>query len=364
MSRTIKETADWFKHPHELRNTTQMRAIRNKFSNDGYAVYNYLIEMMCGVKNFELDYNEKVIILYSAEFGISVKKFTSIVNFCIEIDALIIDKENKKITSPNLKEYLKDLLDFREKDRNRKTNNNSRKKDNEIHKENSDIHMENGIIQTENNQSREEKSNDNNSLRSSLSSSSPTTTAHIHEELEQNNEINPDRPLTASEGVKILKAERNWLLQMQWKYKMETSLIATWLDSFVIDCDCRGKQQHKSLSDIKQHFNDWMTKLINVQQEKSKKTGTSSQNITIQQRWNKCHSELCKSVNAEVASRSYDNVRFLNFDDITKVLMVGIPNKSTANYIEENLLPNTCRIMTKYFGQNVRLNYQVLPSKI
>ena len=143
MVRKLKETADWFKHPCELRNTTQMRAIRRKFSNDGYAVYNYLIEMMCGAKNFELEYSKKLIALYCADFDVSEKKFTEIVDFCVAIDVFFIDKKNQKLTSPDLKEYLEGLLNFRERDRNRKANNHSHQIA-KIHMENENIHMENG----------------------------------------------------------------------------------------------------------------------------------------------------------------------------------------------------------------------------
>lgn len=97
-----------------------------------------------------------LIALYCADFDVSEKKFTEIVDFCVAIDVFFIDKKNQKLTSPDLKEYLEGLLNFRERDRNRKANNHSHQIA-KIHMENENIHMENG-------QSIEENSKGKNSV--------------------------------------------------------------------------------------------------------------------------------------------------------------------------------------------------------
>ena len=58
------------------------------------------------------------------------------------------------------------------------------------------------------------------------------------------------------EAVEWLKKQRDWLLQMQQMYGIDATALGKWLDLFVNECACRGKQEHESLADVMQHFND------------------------------------------------------------------------------------------------------------
>ena len=358
MVRKLKETADWFKHPCELRNTTQMRAIRRKFSNDGYAVYNYLIEMMCGAKNFELEYSKKLIALYCADFDVSEKKFTEIVDFCVAIDVFFIDKKNQKLTSPDLKEYLEGLLNFRERDRNRKANNHSHQIA-KIHMENENIHMENGQSIEENRKEKERK--DNNSLRSSLSLPPSTTTppAHARKSFgDEKGDCDHDDPMTANEGVGILKTDKDWLLQVQRKFALDKSIILGWLDSFCNDCNCRGKQQHENLADVKQHFIDWMSKQLNSKNNKN----TCKEKvikITPEKIWLRCQAELSQSVSDEITKQTIESLIFENYDAKSSILLLDIPNRKCSEYIEENCITTLTKVLQKHFGKNIKLNYRL-----
>ena len=203
-------------------------------------------------------------------------------------------------------------------------------------------------------QSKGKESKDNNSLRSSLSPSSPPTPAHMREG--QTDGDDDETPTTARDGVELLKHDRDWKLQMQRKFGLDAGTIVCWLDGFVLDCDCRGKQEHESLSDIKQHFNDWMTK--QVKKPSGKKGDTPVvQSPTFIQRWNKCQAELCQSVSADVSRKSFERLLFESFIKDTGELYVQVPDKETYKFIETNLTPIMSRIIPKYFGTPFKLNY-------
>lgn len=205
-------------------------------------------------------------------------------------------------------------------------------------------------------QSKVKESKDNNSLRSSLS---PSTTPSPARECMGEQDEKEDIPMTARVGIELLKKDRDWLLQMQRKFGLKAGMLVRWLDSFSVDCDCRGKQEHESLADIKQHFNDWMTKQ-NPKGATSKKGAvedTPSQ--TPQQLWIKCQAELCHAVSPEVSRLSFDVIHFERFDDSTSELFIQVPNKETYEYMEQNLVQVMSSIIPKYFGVNFKLKYHL-----
>ena len=207
-------------------------------------------------------------------------------------------------------------------------------------------------------QSKVKESKDNNSLRSSLSPLPPSTTSSARE-CEGEQEEKEDIPMTAKEGVELLKKDRDWLLQMQRKFGVKAGMLVRWLDSFSVDCDCRGKQEHESLADVKQHFNDWMTKQKHNRTNGKKGAIKETSSLTPQQLWIKCQAELCHAVSPEVSHLSFDVIRFERFDDSTSELFIQVPNKETYEYMEQNLVQVMSSIIPKYFGVNFKLKYRL-----
>ena len=207
-------------------------------------------------------------------------------------------------------------------------------------------------------QSKVKESKDNNSLRSSLSPLPPSTTSSARE-CEGEQEEKEDIPMTAKEGVELLKKDRDWLLQMQRKFGVKAGMLVRWLDSFSVDCDCRGKQEHESLADVKQHFNDWMTKQKHKRTNGKKGAIEETSSLTPQQLWIKCQAELCHAVSPEVSHLSFDVIRFERFDDSTSELFIQVPNKDTYEYMEQNLVQVMSSIIPKYFGANFKLQYHL-----
>ena len=205
-------------------------------------------------------------------------------------------------------------------------------------------------------QSKVKESKDNNSLRSSLSPSTPPSSVYV---CEGGQEEIGDIPMTAREGIEVLKKDRDWLLQMQRKFGLDAGSLVRWLESFSVDCDCLGKQDHNSIADIKQHFNAWMSKQKPMRTGGKKGADDDSAPLTSQQRWNKCHAELCQAVSPEECRQSFDVIRFERFEVSTSKLFIQVPNKETYEYMEHHLVDVMSRIIPKYFGANFKLQYHL-----
>lgn len=199
------------------------------------------------------------------------------------------------------------------------------------------------------------KKKDNDSLRSSLSPSSPPPPARVREDL-SGGAVDAGDVLTASEGVALLKADRDWLLQMQRKFGLSSDVIVRWLDSFVIDCDCRGKQPHEGIADVKQHFNDWISKQVRQKGCVRKSDGDRPSPQTL---WAKCHAELCQAVDAAVSRQGFDQLRFIRFDPSSCELYLSVPDHGVYNVIESLAIATMKPIVVKFFGPRVKVMYEI-----
>lgn len=94
-----------------------------------------------------------------------------------------------------------------------------------------------------------------------------TETEFLHTETP----FEPDEKVETRKAVEWLKQQRSWLMQMQQLHGIHATNIQRWLDVFVNECTCRGKQEHASLSDVMQHFNDWLRYKTTSRSEKRNK---------------------------------------------------------------------------------------------
>lgn len=88
MARPKKNNADYFSHESEMRNDVKIKALRRKFSHTGYAVWNYLLEVLTDAEGFTIRWEELDIELYAADFDLDASELTEIVNYCIQINLL------------------------------------------------------------------------------------------------------------------------------------------------------------------------------------------------------------------------------------------------------------------------------------
>ncbi len=58
--------------------------------------------------------------------------------------------------------------------------------------------------------------------------------------------------------IEQMKGAQVWAEQMRMRYKLTQEQLTQWLDTFALDCQCRGTTGHDSLQNAQRHFNDWL----------------------------------------------------------------------------------------------------------
>ena len=84
--------------------------------------------------------------------------------------------------------------------------------------------------------------------------------------------------LTLDEEIDALKSETGWLDQLQVLHHMDIAALRIKLDEFRLHCASDGKDRHESLSDAKQHFNNWLRIVANKPSDNNAKDKTTRQN--------------------------------------------------------------------------------------
>ena len=83
-----KLAAQYFTHDADMRNDVKIKALRRKFSHTGYAVWNYLLEVLTDVEAFEIGFDDVTKELLAADFDVSVQELSNIVEYCCKIGLL------------------------------------------------------------------------------------------------------------------------------------------------------------------------------------------------------------------------------------------------------------------------------------
>ena len=111
MARPKKNNADYFSHESEMRNDVKVKALRRKFSHTGYAVWNYLLEVLTDAEGFSIKWEELDIELYAADFDLETTELIEIVDYCIRLG--LLQKENNYLFCSNLTASFSSLLSKR-----------------------------------------------------------------------------------------------------------------------------------------------------------------------------------------------------------------------------------------------------------
>lgn len=119
MARPKKNNADYFTHDADMRNDLKVKAVRRKFGHVGYAVWNYLLEVMTDNDYFEIDWSELNQELLSADFDLPVEELQEIVDYCVRLGLLKLD--DGKLFSEALQRRFSGLLSKRKRQSERVT---------------------------------------------------------------------------------------------------------------------------------------------------------------------------------------------------------------------------------------------------
>ena len=120
MARPQKYNADYFPHSNDLRNDRRVKALRGKFGSVGYTAYVMLLEILTKSDHFQIAYSELEMELLAGDFGIESALFSDIIQYLLSLN--LLEEKDNIIYSPDLNESLQGLVEYRQKERSRKSN--------------------------------------------------------------------------------------------------------------------------------------------------------------------------------------------------------------------------------------------------
>ena len=118
MARPKKDNADYFSHDADMRNDLKVKALRNRFGLDGYAIWNMLLEVLTDSTHFEYEWTEISKELMAADFGIETTKLDQIIEYATKLNLLTLNSETNIIYSQKLMDRFNGLLSKRQRERN------------------------------------------------------------------------------------------------------------------------------------------------------------------------------------------------------------------------------------------------------
>jgi len=112
MARPKRNNADYFSHDAGMRNDPKVKALRNKFGNDGYAVWCMMLEVLTASDYFTRSIDEIEIEILSADFGIDPEVFSEILSYMVRL-RLLQTGDNCEYLSQKLTDRLQSVVDKR-----------------------------------------------------------------------------------------------------------------------------------------------------------------------------------------------------------------------------------------------------------
>ncbi len=112
MAKPYKNSAEYFSHDADMRNDVKVKALRRRFGHTGYAVWNYLLEVLTDAEDFEIAYTPLNRELYAADFDIGVEKLDNILSYMESIG--LVQRRDGVLYSAAHKARLQAVVDRRE----------------------------------------------------------------------------------------------------------------------------------------------------------------------------------------------------------------------------------------------------------
>lgn len=280
MARPLKDNANWFKHDKNLRNSTEVRALRKNLGSSGCLGFYFFLETLTDSPSYEIELTPIRKELLAADYDLSVKEFEKMISYCLKIGLLSIKSKNL-IYCPFLSFSLKPLDTKREQDRAR-INATKKNKEKDFDSETDiqdDYRGENYSYRGENSQKRKEKKR----TEQNKSSISPACTREDDDKVAQDagSTLSPvekfraesKAPVFTSEGLTLIISDRHYLLRLQADLPMELSDIVAWASQFRL----RWKEQHQNMDDLCRRFENTLRKKIEANEAPPVKEAITNQ---------------------------------------------------------------------------------------
>jgi hypothetical protein len=113
MARPRKDNADYFSHDNNMRNDTKILALRTKFGNKGYAIWNMLLEVLTDAEEFKIELSKLDYELLAGDFRVDTEELKEVVKYLVEIRLLTKEYDAQIYYSENLIKRLKPVMDKR-----------------------------------------------------------------------------------------------------------------------------------------------------------------------------------------------------------------------------------------------------------
>ena len=107
------DSAAYYQHSANLRNDIRVRAVRRKYGNEGYAVMNYLFELMTDKNEFKLEFSPIDRELLAADFDVGTEWLSNFVEYCEEVQLFNLNPDENTLSSEFLKGIFKPLFELR-----------------------------------------------------------------------------------------------------------------------------------------------------------------------------------------------------------------------------------------------------------
>lgn len=79
--------------------------------------------------------------------------------------------------------------------------------------------------------------------------------------------------------------------------------------------------------------------------------------------WDKCLSLIKENVSQQQYNAWFKPIKFESFNESNRTLLVQVPSAFVYDYLEEKYIGLLNKVLTKYFGEGVRLNYRIVVDK-
>ena len=79
--------------------------------------------------------------------------------------------------------------------------------------------------------------------------------------------------------------------------------------------------------------------------------------------WDKCLLLIKENVSEQQFNAWFKPIAFESFHEAGRTLILQVPSNFFVEYLEENYVGLLTKVLTRYFGQGIRLNYRIMVDK-
>lgn len=97
------------------------------------------------------------------------------------------------------------------------------------------------------------------------------TIADTNKEYKEYVDVDNNAHTREEENIFDIFNDESWVESMEMRWKTDKAALLSQFNEFVQDMKCRGKEGHKDVRDLKQHFNNWLLRRNGSEQHTTRK---------------------------------------------------------------------------------------------